>query len=383
MSTNRIATKTKGVYTLVSENKLFKRKPDICYYIAFKIDKKLIWEKCGWLSEGYSEKLAAEIRAERIRAKRHGQDLPQQKKKVMKFEEIAQKFLEWSDANKCRNGAEDKNRYKNYLQERFANKRCDQISSFDLEKLKTEMAKADYAAATIGQCLGLVKSIYNKAADWNLYAGTNPVKKVKFPIIQNKRDRFLSIEEANDLLTELKSKDLMLYNMALISLHTGARAGELLNLKAQDIDFANGLICFKDTKNKDTRYLPMTTTVKKLLEDIIPKEPSALFFPGKKGGKINQISSNFFKIINCMGLNDGVTDRRQRVSFHTCRHSFASWLAIQGTPLYTISKMLGHKSMTMTERYAHLSPDIKKTAIDNLEAVLNGKSAITENKMET
>jgi len=126
----------------------------------------------------------------------------------------------------------------------------------------------------------------------------------------------------------------------------------------------------------------MTTTVRKLLKDIIPKEPSALFFPGKKGGKINQISSNFFKIVNCMGLNDGVTDRRQRISFHTCRHSFASWLAIQGTPLYTISKMLGHKSMAMTERYAHLSPDIKRTAIDNLDAVFNGKIKISEIKAE-
>jgi len=382
MSMNRTATKIKGVYSLVSENKKFKKKPDICYYIAFKLDNKLIWEKCGWLSEGYSEKLAAEIRSERIRAKRHGAELPQQKKKAMKFKELAEKYLEWSAANKCKKGYDDQNRYDNHLKERFDNKRIDDISPFDLERLKTELAKAEYSASTIRHCLGLVKSMFNKAVDWNLYKGTNPGKKVKSPVMQNKRDRFLSFEEANHLLMELKAKDIMLHDLALLSLHTGARAGELLNLKAQDIDFKNGLISLKDTKNNETRYAPMTKAVKEILKARIPKEPGTLVFSSKKGKKIAQVSVNFFRFIDRLGLNDGVTDRRRRVVFHTLRHTFASWLAIQGTPIYTISKLMGHKSVSMSERYAHLSPDIKRTAIDNLDAVFNGKSTVAESKVE-
>jgi integrase len=60
-------------------------------------------------------------------------------------------------------------------------------------------------------------------------------------------------------------------------------------------------------------------------------------------------------------FNNGVTDRRQKITFHTLRHTFASWLAMQGTPLLTIKELLGHQSLAMTERYSHLSPGQKKT----------------------
>jgi len=69
-----------------------------------------------------------------------------------------------------------------------------------------------------------------------------------------------------------------------------------------------------------------------------------------------------------------VTDQRQKIVFHTCRHTFASWLAIQGTPIFTIAKLMGHKSIAMSERYSHLSTDHKKDAINGLEASLNGNN---------
>ncbi len=67
-----------------------------------------------------------------------------------------------------------------------------------------------------------------------------------------------------------------------------------------------------------------------------------------------------------IGFNKGITDNRQKVSFHTLRHTFASWLAIQGTSLYEIKELMGHKSITMTERYAHLMPDVKLKAVNKL-----------------
>ena len=73
-------------------------------------------------------------------------------------------------------------------------------------------------------------------------------------------------------------------------------------------------------------------------------------------------------------------DARRRVVFHTLRHTFASWLAIQGTPLYTIAKLMGHKSISMSERYAHLSPDHKRDAVNGLEAALNGEGEAAKEK---
>lgn len=396
----RKATDEKGVYQIVSETKTTKSSrgkeiPDACYYIAFKLDGKLTWEKIGWLSEGYSVKVAADIRAERMRTMRHGEELPQQKVKAITFEKLAEKYLKWSSENKSREGIDDKSRYENHLKERFDDKRLDEIVPFDLERMKSEMAKAGTSPKTISHCLGLLRAMYNRASDWNLYDGPNPVKKIKMPVIQNARDRFLSIEEAEKLLKELKRnhqikkeykelKDPKLHDITLISLHSGARASEIFNLKWQDIDFQNGLMTLRDTKNTETRYAPMTKVVKEMLKRRMPAEkpeeidPNAYVFTDEDGQKIKEVSNSFQRVVDRLGFNNGVTDSRQRVVFHTCRHSFASWLAIQGTPLYTIAKLMGHKSIAMSERYSHLSPDHKKDAVNGLEAALNGHGNVIE-----
>jgi hypothetical protein len=133
MAQPRKATKTIGVYELVSDKKTAKSPrgktiPDVCYYINFKVDGKLTWEKVGWLSEGYSEKLAAVaavVRSERIRSIRHGEELPQQKQKAPTFKSLAEKYLKWSEENKNRKGIEDKSRYENHLKDRFDGKLLD------------------------------------------------------------------------------------------------------------------------------------------------------------------------------------------------------------------------------------------------------------------
>jgi integrase len=230
--------------------------------------------------------------------------------------------------------------------------------------------------------------MYNRASDWELYQGPNPVKKIKMPVVQNARDRFLSIEEADLILRELKRdhrypneyrelSDPKLHDITLLSLHTGARASEIFNIKKEDVDFQNGLIALRDTKNTETRYAPMTDTVREILKRRTPPDPNAYIFTDELGNRIKEVSNSFERVVDRLKLNEGVTDRRQRVLFHTCRHSFASWLAIQGTPILTIARLMGHKSIAMSERYSHLSPDHKKDAVMGLEAVFNkGKGKI-------
>ena len=76
----------------------------------------------------------------------------------------------------------------------------------------------------------------------------------------------------------------------------------------------------------------------------------------------------FGRAVNALGLNDGIADRRQKVVFHTLRHTYASWLVAAGTDLYTVQRLLGHQSIALTERYAHLAPDTLKAATRALEA---------------
>jgi integrase len=104
--------------------------------------------------------------------------------------------------------------------------------------------------------------------------------------------------------------------------------------------------------------------------------PDAFIFTDSSGGKIKEVSNAFQRAVERLGLNDGTKDARQRVVFHTLRHTFASWLAIQGTPIYTIAKLMGHRSISMSERYAHLSPDHKRDAVAALAALGDQKTII-------
>ena len=345
----RRRTKYVGVYLRESENRKFNNKPDVCFDITYNMGGKKVLEKAGWISEGYSEKLAADIRAERMRTMRHGEDLPKQRKKVPLFQDVWEKYKEWVKQNKARAGRDDIYLYSNCLQKPFAEKKLNEISSFDLERLKADLLKKEYSPGSVKHCLVLVRQIFNKAIAWNLYKGENPVRGVKMPILQNQRTRFLSHEEANRLLQELAGMHTPdLHDMALLSLYTGLRSGEIFNLKGNDLDFENDLIKIIDSKNKTTRHAYMTTVIKEMLLSRKPQIPEGLVFPDINGKKIVAISQSFRKVINKLQFNDGITDTRQKVCFHSLRHTFASWLALQGESIITLKEMLGHKSTAMT-----------------------------------
>jgi integrase len=114
-----------------------------------------------------------------------------------------------------------------------------------------------------------------------------------------------------------------------------------------------------------------------------PQTPEGLVFPDRNGKKIVAISQSFRKIIHKLDFNEGITDRRQEITFHSLRHTFASWLALQGESLITLKEMLGHKSTVMTERYSHLIPDHKRKAAALLEATFNGRNKIVKIKPAT
>ena len=201
----RTITNYSGVYELKSEKKQYKGKADVCFYITYKNEGKKVWEKIGWLSEGYSAKLASQIRAEHVRSIRHGEELPKNKPKAPYFKEVAEKYLEWAAKNKTREGRDDEYRYRKYLSLPFDDKRLNKISSFDLEKLKAELYKSGLSPGSVKHCLVVFRQIFNKAIQWGFYDGKNPIKGVKLPVLQNQRERFLTYDEANLLLSELKN----------------------------------------------------------------------------------------------------------------------------------------------------------------------------------
>jgi integrase len=361
----------KGVYQRESTEEIFKGKPNLCYDIAYKKDGRKIWEKIGWLSEGYSAKLAADIRAQRMKQIRFGEELPKDKVKTPLFTDVADKYFLWAETNLTRGGSLERFRYDKHMKEFFSGKRMNEISAFDLERLKAAISSKELSPQSVKHILVLFRSIFNKAVAWDLYSGPNPIKFVKLPVPQNQRERWLTTEEAGLLLERLKDRSPLWHDITMIGLHTGMRASEIFSLRGHDLDFDQELINVDDTKNKHPRKAFMTTPVKEILMQRKPETPGDLVFTNSKGEPIREVSHSFDRTVDDLEFNKGISDNRQKVVFHTTRHTFCSWLAMQGTPLHVIAELSGHRQMAMVQRYSHLSPDVKRKAVKLMEKGFN------------
>jgi len=232
------------------------------------------------------------------------------------------------------------------------------------------MKVAGKSPRSIQYCLAVIRQVFNHAFRYSVFSGENPVKKVKIPKVDNKRLRFLTFDEADDLLNLLKTESAEMWEMALLSLHCGLRASEIFRLTWVDIDTENGLIAAKDSKNTKTRFAYMTNQVKTMLLKKGAGKPTSLLYPAPDGGNRREISRSFERVVKKSGLNDGITDRRDKVVFHTLRHTYASWLVQQGESLYVVKDRLGHSTLAMTERYSHLAPENSKKTVETLEKLL-------------
>jgi len=279
--------------------------------------------------------------------------------------DLWKKFDAWIDTER-KSAHVDRSRWRQHIAPRLASITLQEITPAVLERLKTDLARQGYSHQTQNHVLALIRAMFNKARLWNLYKEENPVSKLGLKKPDNKRERFLSRAEAEKLLEELAKVSPRLRNIALLSLHTGMRVGEIFALRWSHVDLDNALIHIADAK-AGSRTVYMTDNVKRMLQNLEPKEPSHLVFPGREGKQSRWVSNAFASAVKRLGFNKGITDRRQKVVFHTLRHTFASWLAMNGTPIMTIRELMGHKSVIMCERYAKLAPEHVRDAVRKFE----------------
>jgi integrase len=344
------------------------------------LDGKRHEESLGWASQGWTPGNAAEELARLKRAQRTGEGAytlaeRRQQEEARREAELKRKEQEERDAltfgqfwketykpyaeghkTKQTFGTE-KSYYKLWIAPELAGKPLRDIAPLDLERAKKTMMEAGKSPKTISHALAIVRQVINHAANLGLHHGENPTKKVKKPTADNRRIRFLSHDEAEKLLKELAPSSPDLHDMALLALHCGPRAGEIFGLTWKDINFDRGLISFRNTKNGHVRHIPMTDRVREMLKNRDLVQDSPLVFPARTGKKRKEVSNSFERIVKRAGWNKGIDDPRQKLVFHSLRHTCASWLVMAGVPLYTVKEYLGHRQINQTERYAHLAPD--------------------------
>ena len=103
--------------------------------------------------------------------------------------------------------------------------------------------------------------------------------------------------------------------------------------------------------------------------------PESLVFPTYDGREYADTPTTFRDAVEALGFNQGISDPRQKVVFHTLRHSYASWLAEAGTDIYTVGKLLGHSTVQMSARYAHLGAGALQEAVRRLPSRNAGDQA--------
>lgn len=161
--------------------------------------------------------------------------------------------------------------------------------------------------------------------------------------------------------------------MALISLHCGLRFGEIAKLRWNDIRRDTMSIFIPDSKSGHARYSVMTREVADALADLPAGRGSDLIFPTSSGVPMENVPKAYSQAVQALGFNDGITDRRQKVVFHTLRHTYASWLAKGGQGQLTIADRLGHRSLEMTKRYTHLMDETRQASADAISKIFHGQ----------
>jgi len=365
---------------------------DRYYVVRYRVDGKAKQEAIGWASQGWTEQKALarlselkeahrtgegartlaekrEIAEERRRAEREAKE--QAKLDSLTFSEFwSQTYYPQVKRDKSKGSWEREDvSFRLWIKPVIGKLPLKQISPIHLERIKSGMVKAGKAPRTIQYALAVIRQTFNRARNIGVLVGDNPVSKIKQPKVDNRRIRFLTHEEADLLFKALEGRGRDLYEMALLSLQCGLRQGEIFKLTRQDVDLDRGLLTLRDTKSGRTRHAYLTAEVTRMLSErlktIQTDEP--LLFPARGGGEKGKLSRVFRAVIDELGLNIGISDPRQKVVFHTLRHTYASWLVQQGTPLYTVQKLMGHQTMAMTERYAHLAPDHLRMAVQQFD----------------
>lgn len=246
----------------------------------------------------------------------------------------------------------------------FNQKKLHDISSRDIRKFLESLS---HIPTTANRCFALLSVLFSKAEEWEyLPPRSNPctgVEKYK----ENKKQRFLSRPELlkleESLAQQEKEQPTSYYtvNAIRLSLYLGCRKSNILNLQWENVHLKERYIHLPDTKTGESA-VPLNQKAHDLLSALKRQEGNPYVFPGRVPGKpLREIQKAWGQILKRAGIKD--------FRFHDLRHSFASLSLSQGVDLYTVSKLLGHKNIATTTRYAHLELEKLKDASDKMAEV--------------
>lgn len=366
-------TRWPGVYSYESSKRTFRGKPDVCYRIRYKVDGKEKAEKVGWKSEGYTPQVAADIRGDRMKKARHGDEVLTQseirakkQKKLRALDDIAEAYFD-SQGQNMRPDVEriDRGRYYNHVSPVVGSRAVSSLAPMDMQRITKNMG--DLSKTSKWAALEILRRVTRFGAKNNLCP---PLAfQIEMPKKDNEVVEYLTGEEMERLqkvLEEWPSKDIV--GMLRLAMYTGMRRGEIFKLEDRDLDFRQQLIRIRDPKGGKSASIPMSGLVADLLRDQLDLRdsmyPDSPYVFPTTGGGLRKGSHAVGRIKAKADLPDSF-----RI-FQGLRHHFAITLANSGeVTLDMIGELLTHKSYQMTKRYAQFLPERKKE-ISELASIL-------------
>jgi integrase len=324
----------------------------IDYYCKGKRYRELI---------GPSKKEAEAVLGKRLNEIREGKFFGKVKLREILMEDLVRDYLERFQGKKV----VDEKRYMQIILESFGGKFVSDIDRREVESfqaVRRATLRKDglpRANSTCNREVEALRRLLNKAIEWGMLE-RNPASRLKSLPEPQGRTRFLSLDEAKRLL-EASSRHLR--PIIVCALETGMRRGEILNLRWSDVDMKTHTIYLGKTKNGESRHIPISNRLISVLSGLPRRLGSDHVFAGepkigKTGNPFHDVRTSFENACRRAGI--------EGFRFHDLRHTAASHLAMAGVPLRTVGEILGHKTAAMTERYAHLTPEHTRKAVESL-----------------
>jgi integrase len=256
---------------------------------------------------------------------------------------------------------------KNHLLPRFSSKYMDEITRQDIVKMHADRKASGAAAGSANRLLIMMRYIFNLALKWEVPGvKVNPTKGVPLMEENNKKERYLSVDEAQRLYDAVcKSQNTMLQYIVPMLILTGARKREVLDAKWEDFDFNRRIWRIPISKSGKARHVPLSDGALNILSTMPRDMKCEWTFPNPDTKKpFVSIFCAWDTARESVGLGD--------VRVHDLRHSHASFLVNAGRTLYEVQHILGHTQVKTTQRYAHLSHDTLLAATNSVNTALGG-----------
>jgi len=344
-TTREVPAKTKGIFE--------KEAGSGVWWIRFALPTgRIRREKVG--TKGNALKLYRKRKTEVLQ----GIKLPENvRKKSVTFGELADDALEYSKAHK-RSYRMDQYRMKP-LKEQFGALQADKITPQHLERWLADCAdESEWAPATVNRFKALLSLTFRLGME-NGKIEKNPARLVKRRLENNSRIRFLSPQEEARLRKAIADKYSEHLPELEIAPNTGIRCGEQYGLTWEYVNFGNRVLTVALSKNGETRHVPINASAYTALKQLQERSDGQnAVFVNQRGEALQGARYWFEPAVKEANITD--------FTWHCLRHTFASRLAMKGTPIRTIQELMGHKTIQMTVRYAHLAPQHTLAAVERL-----------------